>query len=214
MLKGGLLFHCLTQLKGRPTKDVDLVAQKVPPDLKYIELLFREICQIPGDDWVIFDINNLEVESNDKDENAVITVKFKGFLGEMYEVIKIDLSFKGVESVPPIDFAFPVILDDFENPKLKIYSIESAIAEKFQAMVMLSEVNTRMKDFYDIDVFATNYTIEGKALLDATTETFLRRNTPPEEKPAIFTAKFALDKKRIKQWIVPYENRSKIDSVR
>ncbi len=201
VLKGGLLFHCLTQLKGRPTKDIDLIAQKVPPDLKYFELLFREVCQVPEEDGIIFDPNSLEIETNGNDENAVLSAKFKGFLGNMYELIRIDLSFKGVESVPSIEFAFPVILDDFESPKLKIYSKEAVIAEKFHATVVLSEINTRMKDFYDIDVFASNYSIEGKTLLVAIAETFQQRNTLPDEKPVIFMPEFAQDKKRKKQWV-------------
>ncbi len=200
MLKGGLLFHCLTQLKGRPTKDIDLIAKELPPDFKYFELLFREICQVPEEDGVVFDPNSLEIESNKNDENAVLSVKFKGFLGDMHELIRIDLSFKSVESVPTIDSVFPVLLDDFESPKLKIYPIEASIAEKFQAMVVLSDVNTRMKDFYDIYVFSTNYSISGTVLLAAIAETLNHRNTLPDEKPVIFTPKFAQDKKRINQW--------------
>lgn len=39
---------------------------------------------------------------------------------------------------------------DFPAPRLLCYSRENAIAEKFEAMVKLGSLNSRMKDFYDI----------------------------------------------------------------
>jgi hypothetical protein len=42
------------------------------------------------------------------------------------------------------------VLLDFSRPELNGYSMESTIAEKFQAMVKLGVLNSRMKDFYDI----------------------------------------------------------------
>lgn len=44
---------------------------------------------------------------------------------------------------------YPVILE-MEQPEINAYSMYSAIAEKFEAMIQLSEANSRMKDFYDI----------------------------------------------------------------
>jgi Nucleotidyl transferase AbiEii toxin, Type IV TA system len=44
------------------------------------------------------------------------------------------------------DIAYPVLLD-FPVPHLKAYAPETVIAEKFQAMVALGRINSRMKDF-------------------------------------------------------------------
>jgi hypothetical protein len=43
----------------------------------------------------------------------------------------------------------PTILD-LPAPHLLGYSRETAVAEKFEAMVKLGELNSRMKDFFDI----------------------------------------------------------------
>jgi len=43
----------------------------------------------------------------------------------------------------------PTILD-LPAPELIAYSKESVIAEKFEAMIKLGSLNSRMKDFYDI----------------------------------------------------------------
>lgn len=49
----------------------------------------------------------------------------------------------------PVRTQLPTLLD-FGAPRLLGYTPESAIAEKFQAMIALDAANTRIKDFYDI----------------------------------------------------------------
>ena len=49
----------------------------------------------------------------------------------------------------PDKIEYPTLLD-FPAPELRGYAIESTIAEKFQAMVVLGLLNNRMKDFYDV----------------------------------------------------------------
>ena len=44
----------------------------------------------------------------------------------------------------------PVQLDEFTKPEISTYSLESTIAEKFDAILQLLEMTSRMKDFYDI----------------------------------------------------------------
>ncbi len=52
-------------------------------------------------------------------------------------------------------------------PEILCYSKESAIAEKFEAMVKLDEINSRMKDFYDIWVLSRQFDFSGKDLAQA-----------------------------------------------
>lgn len=49
----------------------------------------------------------------------------------------------------PEESELPVMLAP-PAPRLLCYSRESVIAEKFEAMVKLGILNSRMKDFYDI----------------------------------------------------------------
>jgi hypothetical protein len=44
----------------------------------------------------------------------------------------------------------PTLLPDSGFPVVQANSLETVIAEKFEAMTDLSVVNIRMKDFYDI----------------------------------------------------------------
>jgi hypothetical protein len=90
---------------------------------------------------------------------------------------------------------------DLPTPKLRAYSKETVIAEKFHAMVHRGIANTRMKDFYDIWVLATTYTFEAGTLRDAIGSTFERRGTQlPIEVPLALTAEFAEDSAKVAQW--------------
>ena len=73
------------------------------------------------------------------------------------------------------------------------YPRETAIAEKFEAMVKLGIANSRMKDFHDLRSLAALFAVEGKTLSEALRRTFERRGTAlpaSSAPPTVFTAKF------------------------
>ena len=69
-------------------------------------------------------------------------------------------------------------LPDFEAPVIKTYSLESTIAEKFDAILQRFELTGRMKDFYDIYYLARTFDFDGAKLQTAIFETLQRRGTP------------------------------------
>jgi hypothetical protein len=72
--------------------------------------------------------------------------------------------------------SYPTIL---ASPALEVmgYSRESTIAEKFETMVRLGRINSRMKDFYDIRLLSRQFDFQGQVLADAVRATFERRGT-------------------------------------
>jgi len=80
------------------------------------------------------------------------------------------------------------------------YTRESAISEKFQAMVYLGEINSRMKDFFDIWSLATHFAFDGPVLALAVRETFRQRQTALQVTPVALTAAFADDGAKQAQW--------------
>jgi predicted nucleotidyltransferase component of viral defense system len=86
-------------------------------------------------------------------------------------------------------------------PVLKTYSIESVIAEKFEAMITLSIMNSRMKDFFDIYTLLSSYNFDGRVLQESILETFQRRGTNIVRNHTLFTEEFAQDPIRNTQWI-------------
>lgn len=75
----------------------------------------------------------------------------------------------------------------------------TVVAEKFQAMVALGMLNSRLKDFYDIWAIAGSFAFDGAVLSHAIQATFDRRQTPlPVETPPTLTPAFAKEKQT--QW--------------
>jgi hypothetical protein len=94
---------------------------------------------------------------------------------------------------------YPTILD-LPAPHFRGYSMESTIAEKFEAMVKLGILNSRMKDFFDIWLMSRQFNFDGSTLTEAITKTFSTRRTKiPAEPPALADA-FAEDAAKATQW--------------
>ena len=43
---------------------------------------------------------------------------------------------------------YPMLLDEIPEVNVMAYSLETVVAEKFQAMISLAGANSRMKDFF------------------------------------------------------------------
>jgi hypothetical protein len=126
-------------------------------------------------------------------------VRVRGRLGKARASIQIDIGFGDV-IVPNADsVSYPAILD-FPAPELKGYTMERTIAEKFQAMVKLGVLNSRMKDFYDIWFLSRTFDFKGEILGEAIEKTFEKRNTPVNLETALFDPSFGMDRGKDVQW--------------
>jgi len=95
---------------------------------------------------------------------------------------------------------YPELLD-FGSPRILVYSPETSIAEKLQAMVERDMANSRMKDFYDIWTLSRLFAFDGAVLASAIRSTFERRRTPvPRTPPVALTAQFAGEPGKAAQW--------------
>lgn len=65
------------------------------------------------------------------------------------------------------------------------------IAEKLEAVVVLGDRNSRIKDFFDLHHLASRFEFDGATLAGAIRRTFDRRQTPlPTEEPVGLTAEY------------------------
>lgn len=77
-------------------------------------------------------------------------------------------------------------------PTLLVYSRESAIAEKFEAIVALGATNSRFKDYFDILTLSRRFAFAGQVTATAIGETFLRRGRRiPDGLPIGLTTEWA-----------------------
>ena len=94
---------------------------------------------------------------------------------------------------------YPVILET-ENPEVYAYSVESVIAEKFEAMIKLAQLNSRMKDFYDIYTLSERFDFDGRILYETVLVTFQKRGTTYEKGASVFDENFSTLDNKQKQW--------------
>jgi hypothetical protein len=128
-----------------------------------------------------------------------VRVRVPGGLGNARVSLQIDVGFGDVIVPGPSKVAYPVLLD-FPAPELNGCTMESTFAEKFQAMVKLGVLNSRMKDFYDIWMLARMFDFRGEMLSKAVEKTFENRNTPITIAPTAFDPSFVKEADKKVQW--------------
>lgn len=200
ILKGGLLLYSMTGFTGRPTRDIDFLAYQILNDMESIKEVFRKICKVEYNDGIVFNSNSVSVEKISKEaEHGGIRVKLIGYLGKAKEMLWVDIGFNDIVVPEVITADYPVFLD-MDYPKIKMYSFESVVAEKFEAIVSLGELNSRMKDFYDIFILLSEKKFNRDILQNAIVETFKRRGTDILKFDQVFKKEFIEDNNRINQW--------------
>jgi len=101
---------------------------------------------------------------------------------------------------------------DFPAPHLQSYTRESMVAEKFEAMVKLGMLNTRMKDFFDVWSASQEFSFDGPTLCKAVKTTFGTRGTKvPKEPPLALTPEFYDDRQKNAQWKA-FLNKAKLNA--
>lgn len=200
VLKGALMLTVWRVSSSRPTKDIDLLG-RMPNNIEAVANAIRDACvQQVDPDGLTFDSDTVEgrVIKEDADYEGV-RVTFRGSLQNMPLAMQIDVGFGDVVFPQPTLAEYPTILDH-DPPKLQAYSREAAIAEKFEAMVKLGQLNSRMKDFYDVWQLSQQFDFDGATLASAIEKTFAHRGTAIPANPTAFTAEFASDSTKAKQW--------------
>jgi len=200
VLKGGLLLYLIMNEKARATKDIDLLAKEIASNLTTLRDIFAEVSAIAADDAVTFDSDNITAERIKEDADYEgVRVKITGYLGTMRKSLQFDIGFGDVVVPKPETLEYPTLLD-MGQPVIQAYSKESVIAEKFEAMIYLAELNSRMKDFYDIYSLCTGFDFDGRVLYEAILQTLTRRKTQTPQEPTVFDADFANSKDKATQW--------------
>ena len=200
VLKGGcLLYGLFNQQYARTTTDIDLLGTSISNEAEYMKKVFTDILSVECDDAIRFDISSLNANNiTEFKEYHGVNVSAVAYLDRTRIPINIDIGYNDVIYPGKQQMEYPTILDD-EPPVLNAYSLESIIAEKFEAIVSLGVVNSRYKDFYDIYTMAHRFDFSGMELKQAIIETFGHRKTTLERIVA-FEDGFADDIYRKGRW--------------
>ena len=210
VLKGGLMLTAWRAPSTRPTKDIDFLAE-MPNDVDSVVGVVKDIClQDVDPDGLVFDVDSAEgrMIKEDSDYEGV-RVTFLGYLQNARLNMQIDMGFGDVVVPGVAMLEYPTILDH-DAPNLSGYSRETTVAEKFEAMVKLGQINSRIRDFFDIWLLLRQFDFGGPVLARAMQETFANRGTAIKPDPVAFTAEFAADDSKKRQW-TGFLRKSRID---
>jgi len=178
ILKGALMLQVWNSSQWRPTMDIDMLANTSNSESN-LAAIIRNIIETPieENDGICFysDTITTKMIKEDADYHGV-RILFQASLDTAKIHIQIDVGFDDIVYPGKELRDFPVQLN-FSQPRLNVYSKESVIAEKFEAMVKLGNLNSRMKDFYDIWLLANHFQFEVDDLAEAIRLTFNHRKT-------------------------------------
>jgi len=200
VLKGALMLRVWDAPASRPTRDIDLLG-RIDNSPENLARVVAEVCQAEVEpDGLVFDTSTVKaVRIKEDADYEGVRVTFQGLLDRARIPMQIDVGFGDVVVPAASAIHYPTLLD-FPAPTLKGYPRETVVAEKFEAMVKLGTLNSRMKDFFDIWLISRQFDFDGPLLTRAMESTFRNRNTAIEAVPVALTPAFSESATAATQW--------------
>lgn len=177
ILKGGLLIYTLTEFESRATVDVDFLVRGVSNDMKRVDAIIAEILEVPtGNDYMNFIAKPAEPIALHRKYHGVST-QIIGYIKSVRVPFNVDIGIGDVIVPEAQERSVKTQLDGYDMPMIMTYSLESTIAEKFDAILQRFELTGRMKDFYDIYYLSQMFDFDGIKLQSAIEGTLRNRRT-------------------------------------
>ena len=181
ILKGGLFIYMLTNFESRATVDVDFLLRSVSNSLEEVQALILKILAVPtGNDYIEMTAKGFEKISPQRKYHGIST-QIVGRIKNVRVPFNVDIGVGDVIVPCAEERTIRTQLPDFESPVILTYSLESTIAEKFDAILQRFELTGRMKDFYDLYYMSRTFDFDGVKLQTAISRTLEWRGTPYEK---------------------------------
>ena len=178
ILKGGLFIYTLTNFESRATIDVDFLLRAASNSIDDVKALINRILNTPtGNDYISMKAKGFEEISPQRKYHGIST-QIIAQIKNVRVPFNVDIGVGDVIVPRAEERRINTQLPDFEAPVIMTYSLESTIAEKFDAILQRFELTGRMKDFYDIYYLARTFDFDGTRLQTAISRTLERRGTP------------------------------------
>jgi predicted nucleotidyltransferase component of viral defense system len=193
VLKGALLLSVWVGDRYRPTRDLDLLGYGDTEPEAVINI-FRAICgEAVVADGVTFDVDRLEAELIREDaEYGGVRLRTSASIAGARIPVQVDIGSGDAITPAPVEIDYPTLLE-FPAPHLRAYPVETIVAEKLEALVVLGMANSRLKDYYDLFLISRTFPLEQRALAEAVRRVFERRGTAiPEDIPVGLSHDFAI----------------------
>ena len=178
ILKGGLFIYTLTNFESRATVDVDFLMRGLTNDLARMDEIIADILTVDtGNDFITFKAAKAEPIAVQRKYHGIST-QITGYIKNVRMHFNVDIGVGDVIVPKAERRIIQTQLDGYNKPEILTYSLESTIAEKFDAILQRFELTGRMKDFYDIYYLSRTFDFDGLKLQTAIQETLQNRGTP------------------------------------
>ena len=178
ILKGGLFIYTLTNFESRATVDVDFLMRGLNNDLAWMDEIIANILAVDtGNDFITFKAAKAEPIAVQRKYHGIST-QITGYIKNVRMHFNVDIGVGDVIVPKAERRSIQTQLDGYNKPEILTYSLESTIAEKFDAILQRFELTGRMKDFYDIYYLSRTFDFDGLKLQTAIQETLQNRGTP------------------------------------
>ena len=177
IIKGGFLLSSIFGFNQRSTMDMDATLKGMNLTKDNVQSIIENIISIDIKDGIRYEIFSIKEMRLDK-KYPGFKVHLLAYLDDLRTHLLIDLTTGDIITLKEIDYEYNTIFGD-ETINILSYNIETIIAEKFEAIISRSVVNSRMKDYYDLYMFTTTKwnNINKKILVKAINNTCNCRDT-------------------------------------
>ena len=176
VLKGGMLVAAIVGLDNRATMDLDTTLKNLPLTPDAIRSALEQVCAIPFDDGVVFEIGTISPIREDDiygGYRVMLNARFDTLLTPM----SIDVSTGDAITPHAVQYSFSEIFDDEKSYELWAYNIETVMAEKVETILRRGVFNTRPRDFYDAYILTTTQEFDKAVFAEALSATAKHRDT-------------------------------------
>jgi len=183
-LKGGVLLAAYNDGDLlRPTEDIDFNGFDGEGGVSSLEKALRAVLAIEvEDDGVVFKPDTMRIL---KDREGIVPggkVMLMASVGSANVDLRVDVGFGNAITPDVRLLEVPTLLGgSVPRPTIQAYPLETVIAEKLHAMAQFGEMNTRVKDHFDIMMLSRLHSFEGAVLADAIAKTFAHQQRPIPE---------------------------------
>lgn len=204
VLKGALMLPLWGMAMARATRDIDLLGRGALTRDEVAGMVADCIAAEVPPDALEFDASSIETREIREDERyGGARAEFLAHLERARIKMQVDVGLGDAITPGVVAITYPVLLDapGLPAPRLSGYPVETALAEKLEAIVDLGLANSRMKDFFDVWSLLGIVELDGAMIVKAVSATFGRRGTViPGAPPVGLTPAFAADRSKVLQW--------------
>ena len=155
VIKGGMLVTAMVGVANRSTMDIDTSLKNQNLSAEDARKIINEIANIDLDDGVVFEIKEF-YNIMDEMEYPGIRLTINAMMEKLITPMKIDISTGDVITPRAIEYQYKLLLDG-RSIQLWSYNLETILSEKLQTVLVRGLLNTRMRDFYDINMLLSIY---------------------------------------------------------